>query len=342
MKLVPSISLIAFLSVVFGCSNSKTNTVTPTPAPTSGVSTYVGNGTPGLVNGTGTGAELSAPVGIVVDVLGNLYISEKGNNLIRKVAPGGVVTTLVGTGTAGYKDGPVATAQFNDPEGMVIDGTGNLFVADAGNNVIRKITPDGQVSTYAGNGKAGLINGSATGAEFSTPKGLAIDKARNLYVADYGNNVIREISAIGTVTTYAGNGTPGLVNGSAASAEFQNPTGIAIDGSYEVFVAEAGNSDIREILQSGKVSTFVSGLPNPVWVTLDGAGNMYASCTNSTIQFISATGKISTYAGSGTPSFTDGPLLLSGFNNPLGLIADNLGEVIVCDNGNNRLRVVKP
>ena len=333
---------IALSLLVFGCSKSNNNTVTPTPTSTSGVTTYVGNGTAGLLNGSGTGIEFNAPVGVTITSTGFVFVSEQGNNDIRVISPGSIVSTFAGAGTPGYKDGSNTTAEFNNPQGMVADNEGNIYVADAGNNVIRKITPDGVVSTYAGDGKAGLLNGSATSAEFSSPRGLAIDKSRNIYVADYGNNVIREISSSGTVSTYAGNGTAGLVNGTAATAEFQNPSSVVIDGSFNVYVADAGNNAIREIVQGGKVNTYATGLPTPVWIALDGSGNMYASCANSTIQYINSAGKVSTYAGTGNPGFSNGPLLSSEFNNPLGLIANDQGVLVVADNANNRLRLVTP
>jgi streptogramin lyase len=332
--------ILAAVSIVCGCSKSKTTDTTPPQM--GGVTTYVGSGIAGLVNAIGTNAALSGPTDIVVDVAGNLYISEYGNNVIRRVAPGGAVTTFAGDGTAGYKDGALDKAEFNDPEGMVIDQVGNLYIADAGNHVIREITVAGQVITFAGNGTSGHVDGTGNVVEFASPKGLAMDKAKNIYVADYGNNVIRKISSTGTVTTFAGNGTAGSNNGDAANSSFHGPSGLTIDGSNNLYVSESSNGDIRQIIPSGTVSTFATGLTSPVRVTIDGSSNLYASCGDNTIQKIDNTGKVSVYAGSGAPGFNDGSLLQSEFDGPVGVISNPQGVLIVADNGNNRIRVVTP
>jgi sugar lactone lactonase YvrE len=333
------IASLALASLFYGCSKSKPDV---NPTQTNGVTTYVGNGTPGLVNGSGTGAELNEPVDLAVDASGNLYISDEGNNVIRKVAPGGAVTTFAGDGTAGYKDGAGTAAEFNGPEGIVIDETGNVYVADSQNKVIRKITSSGVVSTYAGSGTSGYLDGPGTTAEFATPNGLAIDKSRNIYVADVSNNVIRKISSGGTVSTYAGTGAAGSANGAASSASFHFPSGVTVDPSGNLFVVETANGDVREISTGGQVTTFATGLLGPIRVTIDGASSLYASCGDNTIQKIDNTGKVSTYAGSGSPGYSDGSLLLSQFTEPAGLIANTQGVVIVADYGNNRIRVLTP
>jgi sugar lactone lactonase YvrE len=335
------VPVFVITSLLLGCSKSKTSNVTPTQ--TASVTTYVGNGTAGLVNAPGTGAELNLPVDITVDQSGNLYVTEQGNNDIRKVAPGGSVSTFAGNGTSGYVDGAGATvAEFNVPEGIVIDDVGNVYVADSQNNVIRKITPAGLVSTYAGNGTKGYVDGPAASAEFNQPNGLAIDKSRNIYVTDFFNNVIRKISSDGTVSTFAGNGSPGLTNGPSGTAEFHLPSGITIDGSNNLFVAESVNSDIREITPSGDVSTFATGLNGPVRITVDGSDNLYVTTSANIIQKVTSTGTVSTYAGNGTPGYNDGSLLQSEFNSPIGLISNFQGVVIVADYGNDRIRVVTP
>ncbi|HJP62928.1 MAG TPA: hypothetical protein VJ844_05770, partial [Mucilaginibacter sp.] len=204
------------------------------------------------------------------------------------------------------------------------------------------ISIDGNVTTYAGNGTAGYKDGTAASAQFSSPCGLAIDKARNIYVADYGNNVIRKISNKGDVTTFAGKGTPGAGDGSPTSASFRNPLGLTMDQGGNIFVAEATNNDIRQITPSGQVSTFASGLKAPSRLTVDGGGNIYYSANNNTIQWISATGTAITYAGTGTPGFVDGELLKAQFNAPVGVLVDGFGRLAVADYSNNRIRVVTP
>jgi len=333
------LSVLALSSIVYSCNKSKPSQ--NTPVQTAGVTTYVGNGIAGLVNGSGTGAELSAPVDMVVDAFGNLYISDYGNNVIRKVAPGGSVSTFAGNGTAGFKNDALASAEFNHPQGLVIDQNGNIYVADSGNNVIREITTGGQVVTYAGTGTAGMVNGAGTVAQFNSPQGLVIDKGRNIYVADYYNNVIRKIAPDASVSTFAGTGTAGLNDGAPGVATFHGPSGIAIDGSNNLYVAEGINGDIRQIIPSGTVSTFTSSLPNPIRVTVDGSSNLYVSCQN-TIQKIDNAGKATVYAGTGTPGYLDGSLLQSEFNAPVGLVSNSQGVVIVADSGNNMIRVVTP
>lgn len=327
-------------TVFFGCSKSKTTDVTPTP--TSGVATYAGNGTAGLQNGSAGSAEFNGPVDLALDLNGNLYVSDQGNNVIRKIDAGGNVTTLAGDGTPGYKNDAAAKAQFNGPQGIAVDNVGNVYVADAGNHVIRKIGVDGNVTTYAGDGTSGYKDGSASTAEFSTPNGLAVDKARNIYVADYGNHVIRKIAANGAVSTFAGKGTPGSGDGAPGAASFRNPAGLTIDQTGNLFVAETVNNDIRQVTTSGQVSTYASSLKGPSRLTTDGGGNIYYSAVDNTIQWISATGTRMTYAGTGTLGFVDGPLLTAQFNTPLGVIVDGFGRLAVADYNNNRIRIVTP
>jgi sugar lactone lactonase YvrE len=334
--IICAISALTF----FGCGKSKSPDVTPTP--TSGVSTYAGNGTPGLQNGGAGSAEFNGPVDLALDLNGNLYVSDQGNNVIRKIDAGGNVTTLAGDGTAGYKNDVAAKAQFNGPQGLAIDNVGNVYVADAGNHVIRKIGVDGNVTTYAGDGTAGYKDGTAASAEFSLPNGLAVDKSRNIYVADYGNHVIRKITSGGTVSTFAGSGTPGSGDGAPGQASFRNPSGLTIDQTGNLFVAETANNDIRMITTSGQVSTYAGGLKGPTRLATDGGGNIYYSAVDNTIQWISATGTKITYAGTGTLGFVDGPLLTAQFNTPLGVIVDGFGRLAVADYNNNRIRIVTP
>jgi streptogramin lyase len=328
------------LVIFYSCSSKKNdNNVTPI---TSGVTTYAGNAVPGLVNGTGANAEFNQPVDMVIDATGNVFVTEQGNNDIRVIAPGGVVTTYAGTGVSGYKDGPIATAQFDNPQGMVLDGGGNLYVADAGNNVIRVISNAGTVSTYAGTTISGYKDGALAVAQFASPVGLAIDKSKNIYVTDFGNNVIRKISSTGTVSTFAGSGAQGFSNAAGTLATFNGPTGITMDNSYNLYVAEAANSAVREITPAGAVSTFAGSLTGPQRLAVDPSGNVYVSCSTNTIIKINSGGKVSTLAGSGTPGFLDATLLTSEFDSPLGLITNASGVLLVADYQNNRIRIVTP
>jgi DNA-binding beta-propeller fold protein YncE len=159
------------------------------------VSTFAGSGIVGATNGTGTAAAFHAPAGIAIDIQGNLYVADYGNNLIRKITPAGVVTTLAGGGQGTATNGNGVVASFNQPSGVAVDAAGNVYVADSGNHLIRKITAAGAVSTLAGNGVSGDLDGAGADAEFDSPQGIAVDaKGQNVYVCDYGNNLIRKIT----------------------------------------------------------------------------------------------------------------------------------------------------
>jgi sugar lactone lactonase YvrE len=212
------------------------------------VSTVAGNGTAGLVNDNGAAAEFTAPTGIAVDAIGNIYVADKGNNVIRKIDPDGDVTTLAGTGKVGATNGAGAIATFNQPTAVAVDASGNVFVADFGNNLIRMITPGGVVTTLAGSGAEGSNNGKGLAASFDGPAGLAFSSSGLLYVADSGNNIIREVSSTGSVVTVAGTGTAGFSNGtSAITATFNLPQGVAINASGTIYIADTGNGLIREL-----------------------------------------------------------------------------------------------
>jgi len=224
-----------------------------TPA---GISTtFAGSGDIGFSNGTGTTAVFGKPSSIVIDAAGNLYVADSNNSLIRKITPGGVVTTFAGTGTIGSTNGAALSASFNTPEGLAIDAAGNIYVADTFNNSIRKIAPDGTVSTFAGSGAPGNNNGNGTGASFNMPQNLTVDAAGNVFVTDLGNNVIRKITPSGDVSTYAGSGSAGSNNGSALSASFNKPSGIVVDDIGDLFVSDFGGNIIRMIDPAGNVIT---------------------------------------------------------------------------------------
>jgi sugar lactone lactonase YvrE len=314
------------------------------------VSTLAGNASTGFINGTGTGAFFDSPQGLTIDASGNIYVADSFNSAIRKVTPAGIVTTLSGTGNIGYVDGPIAGAQFYAPQSLVADAAGNIYVADMGNNMIRKISASGVVSTLAGSGDAGYVNGTGTAATFNSPRGIALDAQGNLYVADQGNNLIRKVTAAGVVTTVAGITTAGYVdNATATSAQFNRPDGIALDAQGNIYVADLLNYAIRKISTAGVVTTYIGGpkqpgvIGNPGAIAFDAKGNFFISDQNGRILEITTGKVLLSIAGSTTSAgFADGQGASALFNSPQGLIADASGNIWVADSNNNRIRKVVP
>jgi len=208
----------------------------------------------GAVDGTGTAATFKLPQGVAVDASGNVYVADTGDNKIRMITPAGMVSTIAGSGAEGSSDGIGAAASFYNPTGVAVDASGNVYIADTKNNKIRKITLGGIVSTFAGSGIQGSADGSGTAAQFYGPQGVAVDASGNVYVADSGNNKIRKITPAGDVSTWAGSGTQGSDDGTSAAASFYKPTGIAVDASGNLYVADSVNNKIRKIDGAGGYS----------------------------------------------------------------------------------------
>lgn len=213
--------------------------------PTGSVSTIAGKWQPGLK--IGTGGVFDNPAGLAVDEADNVYVVDSFHDRICKVSPDGKITTIAGSGDPGSQDGTGTLASFYVPEGIAVDSIGNLYIADTYNNLIRKITPAGVVTTIAGKTKRGKANGKGTAASFSHPDGIAVGKAGNIYVADTGNNLIRKISPQGVVTTFAGNGIRGATDGNVKEASFYKPMGITLDKQGNVYIADYQNNLIRRI-----------------------------------------------------------------------------------------------
>jgi sugar lactone lactonase YvrE len=280
--------------------------------------------------------------------------ADGGNHRIRKITSSGVVTTLAGNGTQAHVDGSAPGAAFIYPQGIALDGSGNLYVVD--NNRIRKITmtPTIGTSSLAGNGIAGNTNATGSFAQFNSPAGVAVDRAGNVYVADQGNDQVRKITSTGVVTILAGT-KGGFVDGTSTVARFNTPTGIAVDLSGNVFVADQINHRIRKITSSGSVSTLagngIRGFADgqglaaqfnyPVAVATDVSGNVYvADANNNRIRKITPDGTVSTLAGSGLTGFTDGNAAVAKFSSPFALTVDASGNVYVADKRNNRIRKI--
>lgn len=312
------------------------------------------------VDATGIDAQFNGPRAVAADGLGNLYVADAGNHSIRKITAAGVVTTLAGVaGSQGYTDGAGTAAKFGEPFGIAADTSGNVYVADTLNNTIRKITPAGVVSTLAGNGKQGSSDGTGTAAQFNEPRGVAVDSAGNVYVADYQNSLIRKITAAGVVTTLAGAARQeGSTDGTGTAARFKAPNGIAVDSSGNVYVTDSGNRTVRKITSAGVVTTFAGSATgagsatdgtgtaarfgDPRQLSVDSAGNLYvADYTAHTIRKITPAGVVTTVAGtSGSTGSTDGTGTAALFYYPSGTAVDSSGNVYVADTSNHAIRKI--
>ncbi len=315
----------------------------------------------GNSNALGTNATFFSPGGIVADDT-NLYVSDFGNSSIRKISATFDVTTFVGSsGAPGSADGNGSAAQFNSPADVKFDGADNAYVADQVNDTIRKITPDGTVSTLAGNpGVEGTNDGTGSGALFTQPLGVAIDKSGNIFVADTFTNTIREITPQGVVSTLAGSpSNGGTNNGAGPAAQFNAPFSLAAGPDGNVYVSDTHNQAIRQVTPNGVVSTFAGtigtiGFSNavglaaqfdfPEGVAFDSQSNLYVVDDGSfTIRKIAPDGTVTTFAGTaGTVGSADGVGTNATFGFPFGTTVDSSGNVYVVDSFNELIRKITP
>jgi trimeric autotransporter adhesin len=381
--------------------------------------TVAGNGNPGYSGdgGLAISAEISWPNGVAVDSSGNLYIADSDNHHIRKVTPDGIISTVAGNGTAGYSGdgGPAASAALNSPGSVAVDSSGNLYIADYLNNRIRKVTPDGIISTVAGNGIEGFSGdgGSAITAAIYNPWGVAVDSSGNLYIADAGNSRVRKVTPDGIISTIAGNGSPGYSGdggsatsaemyypssvaldssgnlyivddvgfvrkvtpdgiistvfgawysgdgGSATSAEISGPFNVAVDSSGNLYFTDANNNRIRKVTPGGIISTVAGNnignyggdsgsdtdamLAVPTGLAMDSSGNLYVSeSCSSFIKKVTADGIITTVAGNGAYGYggDGGPATSAQIKCPYGVAMDSSGNLFIADTGNHRIRKV--
>jgi sugar lactone lactonase YvrE len=296
------------------------------PAPLGVVTTFAGDPTArGTADGTGSAARFDGPSGVAIDADGNAYVTDRRNNTVRKVTPGAVVTTLAGTpGLAGSADGTGSSARFNAPSGVAVDATGTLFVADAGNSTIRRITPAGEVTTIAGTaGQPGSADGTGPAARFDSPSGPAVDGSGNVLIADAANSTIRRINPAGEVTTIAGTaGQTGSADGTGPAARFANPAAVTVDGVGNIYVADSSNSAIRKITPTGVVTTLAGTSGNygstdgtgaaasfrsPNGIAVDRSGHLYVfDGFSAKVRRITPAGTVTTLAGSGDFGTADG------------------------------------
>jgi serine/threonine protein kinase, bacterial len=345
------VSILSFAA----CSKSNSGPGVTTPK-VANVTTIAGNGTQGYTDGNGTAAQFDHPYGVAVDASGNLFVSDENEGVIRKISPSGDVTSLAGSAYAfGHADGTGTAATFFGPDGIALDASGNLFVSDNTNNSIRKVTPAGVVTTFAG-GTQGSADGTGTAAQFRGPRGIAIDGSGNLYVADTYNNRIRKITSAGVATTLAGGatgaGNGAYADGTGSAASFNSPAGVAVDGSGNVYVADLQNSMIRKITPAGVVSTIAGGTDGeadgsgsaaefggPQGIAVDASGTIWVTDVLGTIRRVTPAGSVTTVAGSGG-GFVDGIGTAAKFSGPTGIAVDAAGNLYVADYGNGAIRKI--
>jgi trimeric autotransporter adhesin len=331
------------------------------------ISTVAGIGTQGFGGDGGQAnlAQLYLPTSVALDTTGNLFIADSSNSRIRKVTPGGMISTVAGDGNQGFggDGGQASSAKLHSPVGVAVDKTGNLFIADFVNQRVRKVATDGVISTVAGNGTQGFSGdgGPATSAQLNHPWGVTVDSAGSLFIADLINHRVRKVNSDGTIRTIAGIGMPGFSGdgGKATSAQLEYPVAVAVDGAGNLFIADSGNHRVRKVTSGGTISTVAgngnagftgddgpatsAGLYGPTDVAVDAAGNLYITDhQNNRIRRVTPNGVISTFAGRGTAGFSGdgGPAISAQLNYPMGIAADDFGNLFIADYDNNRIRKV--
>jgi sugar lactone lactonase YvrE len=270
-------------------------------SPDGTVSTLAGSGKQGSEDGKGTAASFFFPAALAADAKGDVFVADTHNSMIRRITPDGTVITIAGRLTpevAKYRD---TVIKLDNPYGIAVDAHGNIFVADWERDMIKKISPDGKVTAFAGNSQKGAKDGKGAEATFYLPQGLALDHAGNLYVADCYNNMIRKITSNGMVSTFAGNVKKGAKDGKGKAASFSHPDGLVVDGAGNVYVADVGNNKIRKITPDGVVSTV---------------------------------------AGTGLRGADNGPAKTASFYRPFGITIGKDGSLYVADYQNNLIRKI--
>jgi len=332
------------------------------------ISTIAGSGTPGFFGdgGPASVAQLNGPLGLAVDANANLYIADEANSRIRKVDGAGVITTVVGTGIAGFSGdgGQARQANVNFPRAVAVDQTGNLYISDTRSLRVRKVTPTGVITTFAGQGNRGFAGdgGPATQAMMRAPHGLVVDQAGNLLIADYGNNEVRKVDARGIITRIAGSAVSvDAGDGSlATAAELAHPRSVAVDGNGNVFISDWNNNRVLKVTRAGIVSTVAgtrtpgfSGdggpgaqaqLNGPHGITVDPAGNVYiADQMNQRLRRVGVDGIIKTVAGNGqTGSSGDGGPATQAAASPSAVALDAAGNIYITMQASRVIRRISP
>ena len=339
------------------------------------ISTFAGSHVPGYTGdgGAATAATIGSPFGVAADGAGNVYIADYFNNTVRKVSHAGIMTTIAGTGAAGYNGDnmPATAAQLNGPQGIAFDAFGNIYVADKFNERIRKIDPSGNITTVAGTGLHGGTDGNgynndgpATAANLDYPASIAIDCGGNMYIADWGSQTVRKIDLSGNIHNFAGTFAGGY-NGDgipATSAQLNSPSCVAADCFGNVFIADSWNNRVRKVTPDGIIATIAgngtsgysgdggAGTSASLWVpngiTLDACGDLYiCDWQNNVVRMLSADGNISTFAGQNADDWHgydgDGHGADSAkMYLPASLAIDGMGNIYIADYGNNVIRAI--
>jgi sugar lactone lactonase YvrE len=316
-----------------------------------------------FANGTRLSADFAYPSGVDHDAQGNIFIADTLNQRIRMLTPQGVVSTIAGDGSYGLSNGAGATAAFAFPSAVAVGPNGNLYAADTFNHRICKITRPAiaggawTVSTLAGTGSAGLVNGSGSSAQFNFPYGLDVDASGNVYVADSMNHCIRKVTPTGVVSTVAGSGAPGFADSlTPLTAQFDSPQGVVYAAGV-LYVADRNNHRIRKVVPGVEVGTFAGGgtfgfdngpaatalFHNPSSLSMSAEGDLFVSDEmNHAIRKIATDGTVTTVVGlgQGTQGYVNGDATVARFRSPAGLLVDLGGNLVVADPGNHVLRKV--
>ena len=353
-------------AATFGVSGSGTiTTIAGTSTAKNPFGGFSGDG------GPATSALLDNPSGVAVDAKGNVYIADYGNHRVRRVSRGGTITTVAGTGQvlSVGDGGPATSAGLYGPRGVAVDGRGNLYIADPQANTVRKVSPGGTITTFAGGmlDKVGFSGdgGPVTSAKVNGPWGVAVDGKGNVYIADTLNFRVRKVSPSGTITTIAGTGKSGFSGdgGPATSAQLASPHGVAVDKKGNLYIADFVNNRVRKVSPSGRITTIAgtgkSGYSGdggpatsaqlffPVGVAVDRRGNVYIADSSSRVRMVNSRGTITTVAGNGTSGGTPsslgdgGPATSARAWGVLGVAVDAQGNLYIADTGNARVRKVR-
>ena len=378
----PYRSISAVVLILYFSAGSLPTDAAAAVVPTFTISTIAGTGVSGYSGdgGQAVNAKLNDPRGIVTDPAGNVYFCDRDNNVVRKIDLNGVITTIAGTGVAGYNGDniPGTKAQLDTPWRVTMDPAGNLYIADALNDRIRKLAPNGIITTVVGNGLAGYSGdgGAATSATLRVPEQAELDAFGNMFIADSGNNVIRKVDVNGIITTVAGNGFGASIGdangegggysgdgGPATKAELNLPISVAVDPSDNLWISDQGNNVIREVNGATGIISTVAGIFNvynytgdgglatkatfngPAGIARDTAGNLYITdYGNNALRVILTDGTIHTVAGNGNAGYTGdgGPATKAEMNSLRQVAVGTFGDIYIADSLNNAIRKLSP